>query len=131
MGAEQNRERAERPEDLGRLFQERVNRADLDGLVALYEPEALLDFPPGSVAEGIAAIRQVFEQALAGRPRIELAPVRTLRAGELALSTSSWTMTVAGPEGTTTMTGVSAEVARQQPDGAWRYVIDEPGVTGG
>ena len=35
------------PEDLDRMFLERANAGDVDGVVALYEPNAVLGFPPG------------------------------------------------------------------------------------
>ena len=41
-----NDQQAARPEDLSRLFVERANAGDVDGLVALYEPDAVLAFPP-------------------------------------------------------------------------------------
>jgi len=51
-----DREGAVEPEDLGRLFLERANVGDVDGVVALYEPEAVLASPPGETATGRAAI---------------------------------------------------------------------------
>jgi ketosteroid isomerase-like protein len=62
-------ERARRPEDLDRLFLERANAGDVDGVVALYEPQAVLAFPPGGLAIGAAAIREVYAGLLAPRPR--------------------------------------------------------------
>ncbi len=56
------RERAAQPEDLGRLFSARVNVGDVDGLVALYEPDAALAGTPGGVVTERAAIRRVFEE---------------------------------------------------------------------
>lgn len=41
------RERANGPEDLSRFFVERANAGDVEGLVALYEPESELACPPG------------------------------------------------------------------------------------
>ncbi|PWV77157.1 hypothetical protein SAMN05421630_105375 [Prauserella marina] len=46
------RERAMRPEDLNRFVVERLNAGDVDGLVALYEPDAVLALPGGAVASG-------------------------------------------------------------------------------
>lgn len=51
------REQAATPEDLTRLFVERANAGDADGLVALCEPEAVLAFPPGQTSRGHDAIR--------------------------------------------------------------------------
>ena len=45
-------ERALQPEDLDRLFLERANAGDVDGVVDLYEPDAVLAFPPGHLAAG-------------------------------------------------------------------------------
>jgi hypothetical protein len=40
------RERATQPEDLAQLFVERANARDSEGLAELYEPDAVLAFPP-------------------------------------------------------------------------------------
>jgi hypothetical protein len=51
------------PEDLGRLFLERANAGDVDGVVALYEPEAVLASASDGPAIGTAAIRRLYEQS--------------------------------------------------------------------
>jgi ketosteroid isomerase-like protein len=109
---------ASEPNDLGRFFIERANAGDVDGLVALYEPDAVLAFPPGNVATGHAEIRAVYERFVAAAP--VLAPGRqhpALVSGDLALTASTLT------------TGeVTAEVARRQPDGSWLWAVDEPAL---
>jgi len=70
MGGNGARERAAQPEDLGRFFVERANAGDAEGLAALYETDAVLAFPPGQVTAGVQAIRQVYEQLLAGKPTV-------------------------------------------------------------
>lgn len=52
-----DRERAVEPEDLGRLFLERANARDIEGVVALYEPDAVLASAGGDVVTGSEAIR--------------------------------------------------------------------------
>lgn len=54
------RDRAATPEDLARLVVERVNGGDAEGLAELYEPDAVLGFPPGDVTVGREAIRAVY-----------------------------------------------------------------------
>ena len=44
-------------------------------------------------------------------------------AGDLALMHTPWTMTM--PDGSSPA-GTTAEVARRQADGSWKYVIDNP-----
>jgi ketosteroid isomerase-like protein len=114
------REQAEQPEDLGRLFLERANAGDVDGLVALYELDAVLAFPSGQVTKGSQAIRQVYERLLADRPTFAAGEQRpALRNGDLALTTTRL------PAG-----GATVEVARRQPDGTWLWMIDQPNVLG-
>ena len=60
-------EPAAQPEDLGRFFLERANAGDVEGLVALYEPEAVLAFPAGNLAAGHDQIREVYAELLIGR----------------------------------------------------------------
>ena len=111
------RELAVEPEDLARLFVQRANAGDADGLAALYEADAVLGFPPGQVTVGRDAIRAVCEQLVAPRPRFELEdPLPTLRHGDLALTATR------PADGT----GGRAQVARRQPDGTWLRILDRP-----
>lgn len=119
MDGKGERERAAQPEDLGRFFIERANAGDVDGLVALYESDAVLAFPPGQVTTGSQAIRQVFEQMVAGKPTFKGESQPTLRSGDLALTSMRL------DNG-----GITVEVARRQPDGTWLWVIDQPNVLG-
>ncbi len=107
---------ASRPEDLGRFFVERANAIDVEGLVALYEPNAVLALPDGAVAVGQQAIREFYTRLLVGGPRFESgthAPV--LYNGDLALTSTRLRDS-----------DVTAEVARRQLDGTSRWIIDQP-----
>jgi ketosteroid isomerase-like protein len=108
---------AQTPEDITRLFVERVNAGDVDGLVALYEPTAVMAYPPGTITEGEAAIRALFEQMLAAKPQFpQEEPLPTLRCGDIALTS---TRALDG-------TGGRAQVVRRQADGSWKRIIDRP-----
>jgi ketosteroid isomerase-like protein len=109
---------AMQPEDLGEYFLERANDGDVEGLVALYEPGAVLAFPPGQLAAGHEEIRAVYAELLAGRPVFSSAGQQpVIRHGDLALTSTRL------PGG-----GATVEVARRQPDGSWRWVIDQPAL---
>jgi len=113
------REKARTPEDLARLFVERANAGDAEGIAELYEPDAVLGFPPGGVTVGRDAIRGLMEQMLADPdlPEFEVEePLPTLRFGDLAL-------TATRPKDGT---GGRAQVARRQPDGSWLRILDRP-----
>ncbi|MGH7720127.1 MAG: YybH family protein [Gemmatimonadaceae bacterium] len=114
------RDRAAQPEDLGRFFVERANAGDVEGLVALYEPGAVLALRSGQMAVGSQAIREFYARLLAGTPRFEPGTQSpALRNGDLALTS---TRLIGG--------GATAEVARRQPDGTWLWMIDQPNVLG-
>jgi uncharacterized protein (TIGR02246 family) len=105
------------PEDLTRQFVDRVNAGDVDGLVDLYEPDAVIAFPPGEITQGRDAIRTLYEGMLAQPPHFEYEePLATLILGDLAL-----TATPAQDEA-----GVRAQVVRRQPDGSWKRILDRP-----
>jgi ketosteroid isomerase-like protein len=112
------REPAKRPEDLSDLFLERANAGDVDGVVALYEPRAVLAFPPGRLTTGHDQIRPVYTEFLADRPVLGSAGQRpAIVNGDIALTSTQL------PGG-----GATVEVARRQPDGTWRWIIDQPSV---
>ncbi len=110
-------ERAGRPEDLTRLFVQRANAGDAAGLAALYEPEAIVAYPPGRRTVGREAIRALYEQMLQKVTRFEPEQsLPTLVAGDLALTSTR------RRDGK----GVRVQVARRQPSGEWLRVIDWP-----
>lgn len=105
---------ATEPEHLERLFVERTNAGDVDGLVALFEPDAVMVDDRGRVATGEAEIRRLLAELVATGERLTLGDQRpVLRVGDVALTS---TRLVGGD--------VTAEVARLRADGTWRWVID-------
>jgi uncharacterized protein (TIGR02246 family) len=112
-------ENAPTPEDLTRLFVERANAGDAAGIADLYEPEAVMAYPPGGVTTGRDAIRALWERVLAKAPAFEPEqPLPTLISGDIAL-----TATIARDGA-----GVRAQVVRRQADGTWRRLLDQPEI---
>jgi len=110
-------EKAMRPEDLTRLFVERCNAGDADGVAALYENDAVMAYPPGSQTVGRAAIRELWASVLEQRPHFEQEEsLPTLISGDIALTSTA-------PKDDA---GARAQVARRQPDGSWLRVLDYP-----
>lgn len=113
----EDRNKALRPEDLTRLFVERANAGDAEGVAALYEENAVMAYPAGRQTVGRAAIRALWEKVLANAPHFEPEePLPTLISGDLALTSTP------PKDGA----GARAQVVRRQPDGSWLRVLDQP-----
>lgn len=103
------------PNDLEKFFIERASAGDVEGLIALYEPDATLDCGDGSVLVGRDQIRRFLVSFLASGPQLVLgAQAPALTSGDLALTSSR---SVNGD--------VTAEIARRQPDGTWLWAVDQ------
>ena len=106
---------AKGPNDLEKFFVECANAGDVEGLVALYEPDATLACGDGQVMVGLDQIRKFFINFLASRP--QLAPsvqAPALCCGNLALTSSR----LGNGD-------ITAEIARRQPDGNWLWAVDQ------
>ncbi len=118
MDTPTTREKARDPQDLARLIVSRANSGDVEGMVELYEPDAVLHKSSGGVAVGSDAIRAFYTELLSTGRKFSLGDQRpALITGDLALTSTRL------PNG-----AVTAEVARKQPDGTWRWVIDQPAI---
>ena len=119
---------ARTPTDAHRLFERAFNAGDLEGLMALYESDAVVIPQPGAEPiKGTKAIRSALEQFLALKGKVELETKHVVQHGDIALLRSAWRLKGTGPDGKPVeMSHGSAEVVRRQPDGSGRYVIDHP-----
>src|SRR5271167_1135386 len=113
---------AQTPSEIHALFLDAFNRADLEALVALYEPGAVLVIS-GQAAVGHEAIREAYQRLLQSRGQMELETRAEVESGEgLAVLHAGWTLHSSG----SSTRGISTEVVRRQANGTWLFVIDEP-----
>ena len=123
----------DRPTDeshaLNRAWRDAFNAGDLERLMTMYEPDAVL--VPGPDAEPIQghdAIAASLTWFLSLSGRLEFTPRYWLASGDLALASMAFEMTGGhdADGNPVTLAGVTTELARRQPDGSWKYVIDHP-----
>jgi hypothetical protein len=106
------------PQDLERLLVARQNAGDVDGMTALFEPDAVIDCGGGRLLRGLEAIRSFYVETVATGRKFAFGEQRpALICGDLALTSTRL------PDG-----HVTSEVARRQSDGTWLWVIDRYSV---
>ena len=112
------------PQDLERQLVIRENAGDVDGMTALFEPDAVIELNDGRLVRGKEAIHAFFTKLQVtgigpeGR-RFKLGEQRpALICGDLALTS---TRSIDGD--------ITSEVARRQADGTWLWVLDRWSVT--
>jgi uncharacterized protein (TIGR02246 family) len=115
------------PAEIHTLFRNAFNIGDVEALVALYEPDAILVVDGKSVS-GREEIRKAFENILLARGRMTLETRAVVESQQgLAVLHGGWVIERATGTGAELMTrGLSTEVVRRQPDGTWLFVIDNP-----
>jgi ketosteroid isomerase-like protein len=118
MGDEAGREPARDPQDLERLLVSRQRAGDVEGMVALFEADAVVDCGDGRLLRGRDVMRAFYAEVVATGRKFEFGEQRpALISGDLALTSTRL------PDGS-----VTAEVARRQADGKWLWVIDRYSV---
>ena len=118
MPKEPSHEPALDPQDLERMLIARQWAGDVEGMVALFEPDAVIDAGDGQFVRGSEAIRRFFGEVVASGRKFQLGEQRAaLLSGDLALTSTRL------PDGS-----VTSEVARRQVDGTWRWIIDRYSV---
>ena len=115
------------PEEVLNSVTEGINAGDLDSLMTLYEPLACFLSQPGQLAKSADDIRESLRSFIDMNGKLDPKVKRVLKANDLALVTTEWSFNGTGSDGKPVhMTAKSADVLRQQPDGSWRFVIDNP-----
>jgi ketosteroid isomerase-like protein len=106
------------PQDLERLLVQRQNAGDVEGMVALFETDAVIDCGGGRFVRGHEAIRAFYVELVASGRKFAMGEQRpALICGDLALTSTRL------PDG-----DITSEVARRQADGGWLWAIDRYSV---
>jgi ketosteroid isomerase-like protein len=102
------------PDELGVRFAECVAEGDLDGILGLYAADAVVSLGDGREAAGPVRIRAAYAAAFASGMDLAVEPAGpAVVTGTLACTTSR-----------TADGRLCTQVARQEPDGTWRWVRD-------
>ena len=109
---------ANSPEELEDLVARYARAGDLDAWLSLYEPSATCLNGDGDLVRGADALRENLAPFAALKPEFVM-KIKIVGAGDIALIHNQW------EDAAQSMSGYAIEVARRQPDGTWRFVIDD------
>lgn len=114
------------PEESPVNFVAAFNAGDRAALLDFYEPGAMLIAEPGGPVTGPEAIGAVLDGFLATGGKLTMTPNYCYVNGDIALTGAAWSLagTDASGKPVDLGGGNTAEVMRRQPDGSWRYILD-------
>jgi uncharacterized protein (TIGR02246 family) len=116
---------ANSPEDICRLFQQYMAAGDLDAVLSVFDPEAVLVNWSGEVKQGRDGLRGELAPFAAMQTRFAFTIKQVIQSGDIALMHTEWQ--VSFPQ---RVSVYAIEVARRQPAGTWRWLIGDPLTVG-
>ncbi|MFJ5995659.1 YybH family protein [Streptomyces sp. NPDC092370] len=125
------------PTELLQLLGERIKAKDVDGIIALHEPEAAIVNYDGTVVRGHKEIRAFYVDWFKSDPVLTVNPRQTVLAGgkrtgkqirnRTAAIMGDYSLEQTAPDGTREkFTGNFCDTVQEQPNGTWLYVQDNP-----
>ena len=115
------------PDQVHDAFRDAFNARDLDALVGLYEPDAVLVAQPGQTVSGLEQIREALAGFLALNGPIAMTHIGTVHGADVAILYGRWIVEGTGPDGApVTAGGITSDVVRRGADGVWRFAVDNP-----
>ena len=128
---------AQTPAELLNLLGQRIVAKDVEGIIALQEREAAIIDWDGSVIRGHAAIRAFYVEWFKSDPILQVNPLQIVEAGGTRVGNTvigrsasvmgTYTLEQDGPDGSrVSFSGNFCDIVRQQLNGTWLYIQDNP-----
>jgi uncharacterized protein (TIGR02246 family) len=119
---------AQRPEDIPGLIAAAFNANDPQAMLDLYEPDGILVTPPDGAQEvGLEAVAEALKPMFAAITAADITMSSAMRCGDIAMTHADWHLMGKDEAGEPIdLRGKGTVVSRQQPDGTWRIVFDDP-----
>lgn len=106
---------------------EAFQNKDIDGVMACYEPKAVVVFEPESPISDTNVLREMFTGMSIANPVFTYSGHEVFITGNIATHIAPWKMTAIAPDGTEIkQSGLSVAVLRKQEGGKWLMILDNP-----
>lgn len=113
-----------RPADFGAAYAEAFSSGDIDRVLPMYEPTAVLQGRDGKRHNGLRDIAAQFQPILAKKLRMETSARFLVEHNDLTLIRYDYKLF--DTNGTQVYAASSCELLRRSLDGCWRLAIDLP-----
>jgi uncharacterized protein (TIGR02246 family) len=114
------------PEAWPHTFTTHLNAGDLDGVVALYEPDARFVARSGDILVG-HDLRQALAELIRTKTTMQSRVVKVVTIDDIALLYTDFDGTTVDAAGKTVEARYNAiEILRRQADGTWKLIVGDP-----
>lgn len=115
------------PRELLALLGKFIAARDVDSIMAIHEPNAALVEWGGAIARGPEEIRQVYVDFFATEPDLKVQALQVIEADGVAIILGDYTLDYVNTnQKVVSVGGKFGDMVRQQPDGSWLYLLDNP-----
>jgi uncharacterized protein (TIGR02246 family) len=115
------------PKDFLSSYVKEFNGKNLSSLMKMYEPDACFVVQPGQIVSGLEKIRQNLQGFIDMNGNLQSNVKAVVQADNIALVSTEWSFSGTSPDGkSVSIGGKATDVLRQQSDGAWHILIDNP-----
>lgn len=115
------------PKEFLKSYVEKFNAKNVSSLSDMFETDACFQVQPGQDVKGLENIRQSLRGFIDRNGNLQSNVKGVIQASNLVLVNTEWLFSGTGPDGKPfNVGGKATDVLRQQSDGTWRIVIDNP-----
>lgn len=119
------------PKEFLKSYVEKFNAKNVSSLIDMYETDACFQVQPGQVVKGLENIRKTLQGFIDMKGNLQSNVKGVIQAINLVLVNTEWLFSGTGPDGKPlNIGGKATDLLRQQSDGTWRIVIDNPWGSG-
>jgi uncharacterized protein (TIGR02246 family) len=108
-------------------FGKQLNSDNVDGILELFGEDAVFLPSPGKVVSGRDSIRATMNQFAQTSEKFESKVRTVVSSGDTALAIVDWSLEGKDANGQELrLAGSTSDVLRRDPDGVWKFIIDNP-----
>jgi ketosteroid isomerase-like protein len=115
------------PKELLALLGKYIEARDVEAILAIHEPGASLVEFGGGISRGEEELRKSYGKFFQSKPQLKVNALQIVESGGVAIILGDYTLKFEDQNGEImNSAGKFGDMVRQQPDGSWLYLLDNP-----